>query len=1136
MTTQIRGAGGGAKKAPAPVVAPQQTVIQQVAAPAYTPVRDPDSLASKQHAIFVDLLSEGEIEGFPSARAYTRGDANYNRALLKDVYLNGTQILRQEADSTAPQSIDYNFQNVTFEARYGTQAQTYIPGFTDIQDEITVNSTVTVPNPVTKTITDSAVDAVRVTITVPRLELYTDQGDIRGTSINLQIQVQYNGGGFSVAVDDTISGRTGDQYQRDYKVALNGTFPVDIRLVRITADSANNQLVNSFVWSSYTEIIEQKLRYPNSAIMALRLDAEQFSNIPTRTYKIRGIKVQLPVNATVDNATGAITYAGVWNGTFGAAQWTSDPAWILYDLLVNTRYGLGDHIKASQLDKFAFFSASQYCGELIDDGFGKTEPRFSCNALIQNQDEAYQLINDLCSVMRVMPYWSTGSLTISQDKPTDASYLFTLANVSEEGFKYSGSDLKTRHTVAVVSYLDMTTQELSYEVVEDSAAIAKYGVITTNVKAFACTSRGQASRLGEWLLYSEAQETEVIDFTASLDAGVIVRPGAVIAVADPVKSGIRRGGRILTATTLTITVDDASANTNLPTSGSATISALMPDGSVETRAITTIVGEVVTVATAFSVAPNPNSIWIIDNSTVQTTTWRVINVSEKDQAQYQVSALAYNASKYSYVERGFKLQTRPTSVLTVAPDPPSSLTATETLYNSNNQAKAKIIVSFGSVAGCKEYRVQYKQGDGNFISLVTSSNEFEILDSQADVYTINIFSISAPGIPSNQASTLQFTAFGKTAVPGDVQGLTIEPISANSARLRWVETVDLDVKVGGKIHIRHSSLTDGTGTWSNSVDLIPAKSGSSTEAIVPLVEGEICVKFEDDGGRQSTNETSVIVDFPDALDPLPIQVRREDADAPPFQGVKTNVFYSDEYDALTLDGADDIDDVVDVDLMPVFDVVGNVLASGSYAFANTLDLGNVFSLDLSRYFVTRGYYPADLIDNRTNDVDDWPDWDGSITDKVNAKLLLRSTNDNPLSSPTWSSYREFVNGTFKGRAFEFKAELTSDAIDQNILIDELGYNASFQRRTEQSATAIASGAAALAVVFTNPFFSGTALIGGVNAYLPSIGITAQNMATGDFFVVTSVSGTGFTVEFKNAAGTAVNRNFNWSAVGFGNAG
>jgi len=1135
MTKQIRGAGGGKKQSqPQPVQ--QQTVVQQVAAPAYTPVRDPDSLASKQHAIFVDLLSEGEIEGFPSARTFTRGDANYNRALLKDVYLNGTQILRQEADATAPQSIDYNFQNVTFEARYGTQAQTYIPGFTDIQDEVTVNTTVTIPNPVTKTITDSAVDAVRVTITVPRLEQYTDQGDIRGTSINLQIQVQYNGGGFSIAVDDTISGRTGDQYQRDYKIALNGAFPVDIRVVRITADSVSNQLINSFVWSSYTEIIEQKLRYPNSAIMALRLDAEQFSNIPSRTYKVRGIKVQIPSNGTVNADTGAITYAGVWNGTFGAAQWTSDPAWILYDLLVNTRYGLGDHIKAAQLDKFAFFSASQYCGELVDDGFGKTEPRFSCNALIQNQDEAYQLINDLCSVMRVMPYWSTGSLTISQDKPTDPSYLFTLANVSEDGFKYSGSDLKTRHTVAVVSYLDMTTQELGYEVVEDSVAIAKYGVITTNVKAFACTSRGQASRLGEWMLYSQAHETEVIDFTASLDAGVVVRPGAVIAVADPVKSGIRRGGRIAAATTLTITVDDDSANTSLPTSGSATISVLMPDGSVETRAITTIVSGVVTVSTAFSVAPNSNSIWIINNSTVETTTWRVLSVAEKDQAQYQVVALAYNASKYNYVERGFKLQTRETSVLTVAPDPPGNLSATETLYNSNNQAKAKIIVSFGNVLGCKEYRVQYKQGDGNFTSLVVSSNEFEILDSQADVYTINIFSISAPGIPSNQAATLQFTAFGKTAVPGDVQNLTFEAINNNSGRLRWTETVDLDVKIGGKIHIRHSSLTDGTGTWSNSVDLIPAKSGSSTEAIVPLVEGEILVKFEDDGGRKSANETSVIIDLPDTIAPLVIQTRREDIDAPPFQGTKTNTFYSDEFDAISLDGTALFDSIVDVDLIASFDVTGNVQASGSYEFANTLDLGNVFSLDLSRFFVTRGYFPNDLIDSRSNTVDDWPDWDGGIIDAVNAKLMMRHTDDDPTGSPTWSSYQEFVNGTFKGRAFQFRADLTSNAIDQNILIDELGYAATIKRRTEHSVAAIASGAAAYTVTFANEFWTGTASLGGVNAYLPSVGVTGQNMATGDFFVITGVSGTGFTVTFKNSAGTAINRNFNWSAVGFGQVG
>jgi len=378
MSDLIRGAGGGGGE--------QQTVVQQVAAPARTPVRDADSLVSKQFGTFVDLLSEGEIEGFPSARAYTRGDANYNRALLKDIFLNGTQILRQGADATAPQATDYNFQSITIEARYGTQAQTYIPGFSDIEDENNVSTIVLQASPITRTITDSNVNVVRVTITLPRLEQYTDEGDIYGTSVNLQIQVQYNGGGYTTVINDTITGRTADQYQRDYNVTISGAFPVDVRVVRVTADSSSSQLLNDLFWSSYTEIIEQKLRYPNSGIVALRLDAEQFSSIPNRTYRIRGIKVQIPDNGTVNDTTGAISYAGVWNGTFAAATWTSDPAWILHDLLTSTRYGFGDHITASQLDKFAFYSASQYCGTLVSDGFGGTEPRFSCNALIQKQE------------------------------------------------------------------------------------------------------------------------------------------------------------------------------------------------------------------------------------------------------------------------------------------------------------------------------------------------------------------------------------------------------------------------------------------------------------------------------------------------------------------------------------------------------------------------------------------------------------------------------------------------------------------------------------------------------------------------------------------------------------------------------
>mgnify|MGYP003327375248 FL=1 len=275
MSELIRGAGGGGGGGGGGTTVVQQTIV----APTRTPVRDPDSLASKQYATFTDLLGEGEIEGFPSAKAYTRGTANYNRALLKDVYLNGTQILRQGADATNPQTADYNFQSVTLDVRYGTQAQSYIPGFSDIEDEKSVNTIVTKASPLTRTISDSNVDAVRVTISIPRLERYTTEGDVYGTSVNLQIQVQYNGGGYTTVIDDTITGRTADQYQRDYKVNLNGAFPVDVRLVRVTDDSLDTNLLNDIYWSSYTEIIEEKLRYPNSAIVSMRLDAEQFSKI-----------------------------------------------------------------------------------------------------------------------------------------------------------------------------------------------------------------------------------------------------------------------------------------------------------------------------------------------------------------------------------------------------------------------------------------------------------------------------------------------------------------------------------------------------------------------------------------------------------------------------------------------------------------------------------------------------------------------------------------------------------------------------------------------------------------------------------------------------------------------------------------
>jgi predicted phage tail protein len=1127
---QIIGAGGGGSQAPV-----QQTVVvQQAAAPAVrTPVRTSDNLASTAFANILDLISEGEIEGFPSARAYTRGTTNYNLALLKDVFLTDTPVLRSGADVTNLTDSDYNFKGVSVEARYGTNAQDYITKFGETtEDVVSVNTEVVQATPVTRQITDSNVDAVRVSIAIPRLEAATAEGDVLGTSVTINIQLQYNGGGFTTVKTDTISGRTADKYERDYLIDIAGAFPVDLRVVRVSADSTDTNVSPTY-FVAYTELIYQKLRYPNSALAAVRFQAEQFNNIPARSYRIRGVKVKIPNNATVDQATGRITYAGTWTGTFGAAQWTTCPAWILYDLLINKRYGFGDHVAEAQLDKFAFYSASQYANQLVDAGLGdgSTEARFSCNALIQNQYEAYKLINDLCSVMRCQPYWSTGALTITQDKPTDSTYLFNRSNVLEPGFSYAGSDLKTRHTVAVVSYLDLNTREQNYEIVEDRDAIEKYGWVATEIKAFACTSRGQANRLGQWILFSEQNETEVISFTASIEAGTLVRPGAVIDVQDPVRAGVRYGGRVITSTTRTITVDDA---TGLP-SDNATISALLPDGSLETKNIISRTGVVLTVDSDWSTLPQKNTVWVIQSVSIQTQQYRVLTVKEKEGNLYDITGLLYNASKYAYVERGFKLATRNITNLNPIPAAPTSPTASETFYESNGKANVKIILSWQAVKGIPQYKVRYRAGNDNWEQITVSKPDAEILDTRAATYVFEIYSINSLGRQSSDFASLTYAAVGKTAIPGNVQNLSFEAINANSGRLRWSLATDLDVRVGGKVLFRHSNLTDGTATWSNSVELIAAKNGNQTEAIIPLVEGEVLVKFEDDGGRQSASETSVIIDLPDALAPLTLITRREDQDAPPFQGTRTNVFYSDEFDALTLDGSELFDDVLDVDAIASFDVMGEVQPSGTYEFATTVDFGNTFSIDFSRYFVTRGYFPNDLVDSRTGNVDDWDDWDGAVISNVNAELELRSTIDNPSSTPTWSAWQPFVNGTFRGRGFQFRTTLTSNNIAENILVDELGYLASVQRRSEQSVAAV-SGSSATAVTFTNPFFTGTASIGGVNSYLPSVGITAQNMQTGDYFQISSVTGTGFTISFYDSANSTVTRQFTWTATGYGRAG
>ena len=1174
-----------------------------------------DSLSSKQFQTLIDLISEGVISGFPSATG-SQGTTEYNTSALKDVFLNGTQVLQQAA-GTSPDDSDFNFGNISFVPRFGTSNQTAILGISATESETAVGVTVLKDTPVSRSITDTNIDAVRVTIAFPQLQKFEDNGDINGAEVALTIETIENDGTTQTVITDTVKGRAASTYFRDYKINLpSGTsFPVTIRVNRTTDDSTDSLLIDSFQWSSFTEIINESRAYANSAHLAIRFDAETFPSVPTRMYRVRGTLIKIPHNGTVRD-DGSISYSGTFNGTFKTdKEYSNDPAWVLYDLLTTSK-GFGDHIDSTQLDVYSFYSASVYCSELVDDmtGNNTTEPRFSTNVVLNTQRDAYSLINDLCSVMRVMPFYSAGVINISQDRPTDPSYIYNLSNITAEGFSYSNASKTTKATVVNVAYFDNETQTIDYETVEDTALQAKYGVVVQNLRGFATTSRGQAARLGKWFLYTQSNEAEIVSFKTSIESGTIVRVGTIISVQDPMRAGVRRGGRIKTGVSTTQIVVDDSNNTDLVTSDSATLSVILSDGTLETKTISTISGTTITVSSAFSSVPQANSVWVIENTSISLQTFRVFSVKEVNQLEYEIQAVAHNTSKYASVEDGSTLQTKTISNLTAIKPSPSNLQGSEQIVVLNNRAVSKLFIQWQPVSGVTEYMVQYRFKNENFISEKVTRADFTIFETQLGSYEVRVFSYNALGRPSTTPSKTTFTTVGKTALPADPSGLTLEPVSDQFVRLRFNAATDVDVLHGGTVSVRHTPSVDpAVATFANSTEIIPRLAGNITETLVPALTGTYSIKFIDDTGNRSNNAARILVTQPDPQTNLVVLTEREDTDSPPFQGNKTNTFYDADFDGLLLDGTLLWDSITqNVDDLSNIDFAGPINSSGSYEFQNVVDMGGVFNLTLKRRFVTSGLLPNDLIDSRTANIDTWTDFDGTLAEDVNAKLLVATTQLNTTSTfnatygqsgttitvtksahgylvgdqvemdftqgsatdgnyiiqtvpstdtftltasasatisigssctfgPNFTQFNIFANGEYTARGFKFKVELTSDDPAQNINVSELGYEASIKRRTETVNSAIASQCAtnnsAKTVTFTDPFFVGTSSLGGsTTAFLPTIGITLEGAVSGDYFKITSVTGSQFVIETRNSSNDFKDLSFKYTAIGFGKGG
>ena len=678
---EVSGAGGGAGGKSSKTVVKQTVVVQPESR---QPVEAANNLFSVAFAKTVYALSEGEVEGFPNS-------------IEKDVYLDGVPI--QNPDGTN------NFEGFTLESRDGDdETQTPISGFSQTENTVGVNTSITqAVGPITRAITDTDTEKARVIISHPALQAQNQEtGDINGTSVEYKIEVNSNGGAYTTVAQPTVSGKSNSEFQRAYEFDLPGTGPWNIRVSRLTSDSSSAFIQNSISWQSYVEIVDEKFAYPNTALVALKVDARQFNTIPALSAKLRGKKVQVPSNYNAETRV----YTGIWDGTFQIA-WTDNPAWIFRDIVLNERFGVKRYVNSIAIDPWYLYTISQYCDELVPNGSGGTEPRFTCNVYLQNPGGVYEVLNSLASCFRGLIYYSEGELYLTQDRVQDPVQQFSEANViqdvAENGevaspcFTYTGSARAARKTVCLANWDDPNQVYSSVtEYQQDDELLEKLGYNPVDLRLLGVTSRGQALRAAKHTLFSDRYETEKVSFRIGAE-GLAAGVGEVIQIADPLKQGQRLGGRITAIDGNTVTID---AVLTLTPGTDYTLTLVVPDGETITNGdgttttkpllqvlnvvssteinqeildynirkqsttdnLSTQGGQKFIARVASSAGANTKfelnttvtsqvgALWVLEWSAMQAATYRIVSIAEVEPLIYQVEAIQYNASKYGYVD------------------------------------------------------------------------------------------------------------------------------------------------------------------------------------------------------------------------------------------------------------------------------------------------------------------------------------------------------------------------------------------------------------------------------------------------------------------------------------------------------
>lgn len=592
----------------------------------HTPVEAKETSRSKQLVKIIDVISDGEVEGLADG--------------MKSVYFDNTPVQNKDGS--------YNFSNVQLEGRVGSQVQDVISGFNTSEKEVSVGTQVRKNLPITRTVTDSKVSRLRLTIGVQSLFSQNENGDTGGATVELVITI----GSQSYPV--SISGKYSSQYLQQHTFDNLPPVPFTVKVERVTEDSKSQRLQNNTVWSSYTEIIDTEFTYPNTALIGVKFDSEYFSNIPARTYDLLGLRVKVPSNYD----TRTRKYTGMWDGTF-KTDWTDNPAWILYDVVTSKRYGLGNRLGEFGADKWALYQVSQYCDQLVPDGFGGQEPRFTCNAWLTEQRSAYDVINDICSIFRAMPVWNGQQLTVVMDRPSDPVWTYTNANVEKGEFNYTFSAKKARHNAIQVEYADKDNgYEKAIEYVSDDESIRRNGLNVKKITAFGCTSRGQAHRTGLWLLQTEKLETKTVSFVVGAE-GLMHVPGDIIKVADTYYAGTNVGGRVLSVNGKKVTLDR-----EISVNGNSYFSYINQNAKHQDIKIISAKGAEVTLDQE-PTGLEAYGVWSLSTQQVTSQLFKALSVKEETKGKYTITALQHEPQKEAIVDNGAKFEPKATSILAV---------------------------------------------------------------------------------------------------------------------------------------------------------------------------------------------------------------------------------------------------------------------------------------------------------------------------------------------------------------------------------------------------------------------------------------------------------------------------------------